>query len=420
MAESDAGRSATGTVSTEEAERLSERFRPSWEDDPPTVPREAPPPAAPAPAPAPSPGTTAKLPAAALGGTLPLADPRRPTLLGISPEVMAAAQRPRGATAEDLDWEVPNHPAPGAAVGTITDKLPAVGVSPATPAPAPPATGSATLKLPAVAAAAAATATPPGAAELAPAAPAPASPAEAKAEEPELSIDVEEVPPDSKPSGLGEKYVPKEEGAPPVVLNDDVQAAERRAQAALEAQHRARRAPTIARLKVVEMPEPLVSADPFVAPKKKNGRFTALAIGVVVLVAGTTLVLGGRKSSPGQAEPAASPLATVAPDTAAPPPPPLPSAEAAPAAPNPPPEGPTVTVAPAEPAPPASAEKAPEPAPKHAASSKAPAAAAKPPATPKPVAAAKPAVAAAKPAAKPGGANSKPAGKAVIVRDSPF
>ncbi|HWP10139.1 MAG TPA: hypothetical protein VNN72_30560, partial [Polyangiaceae bacterium] len=384
MAESDAGRSATGTVSTEEAERLSERFRPSWEDDPPTVPRDVPPPAAPAPTPAttapaptpatpapapataapaparapapgpaaapapirapapgpaptpapaaaaparaPTPATTAKLPAtAALGGTLPLADPRRPTLLGISPEAMAAAQGPRGTSADDLDWEVPTHAAPEAAVvGTITDKLPAV----APPGPTPdPAVGTGTLRLPAIAApASAAPETSPSPVPTPNPAPAPA-PAQAKVDDAELNIDVEEVAPDSKPSGIGEKYVPKEEGAPPVVLNDDVQAAERSARAALEAQHRARRAPTIARLKVVELPETLVSAEPFVAPKKGNGRFVALAIGVVVLVAGTALVLGGRsKSSGDKVEPAPNAVATVAPDTAAPPPPPLPSA----------------------------------------------------------------------------------------------
>lgn len=352
---------------------------------------------------------------------MPLADPRRPTLLGLSPEAMAVVQGPRGAAAEDLDWEVPARPTPGAAVGTVTDKLPAVAAAPAAPAPAHPAIGSATLKLPAVATAAAAAMAPPTT-EAAPAAPAPASPPEAKAEEPDLRIDVEEVAPDSKPSGIGEKYVPKDEGAPPVVLNEDVQAAERGAQAALEAQHRARRAPTIARLKVVEMPDTLVSAEPFVAPKRSNGRFVALAIGVVVLVAGTALVLGSRsKSSTDKVGAAPDPTETVALDTAAPPPPPLPSAEAAAAAaPSPTPEAPLVTPTPAEAAPPATDEKAPEPAPKHAASSKAPAAASKPALAPKPVAAAKAAPTAAKPAAKPGGQSSKAAGKAVIVRDSPF
>jgi len=113
-------------------------------------------------------------------------------------------------------------------------------------------------------AAPAATTTP----EVAPALPQP----ESSAPEPEaaLRIDVEELPPESKPSGIGEKYIPKEEGAPPVVLNDDVRAAELGAQAQLEAQHRARRAPTIARLKAIELPSTLVDAEPPLARRKSG------------------------------------------------------------------------------------------------------------------------------------------------------
>ena len=309
---------------------------------------------------------------------------------------------------------------PDTAVGTRTDKLPAVtAVAPGATAtdpqtgalPAAPAIGTGTLKLPAVAVSAGATA------DGAPA----AAPPEARAAEPDLSFEVEEVAPDSKPSGVGEKYVPKDEGAPPVVLNEDVQAAERRAQAALEAQHRARRAPTIARLKVVELPETLASPEPFVPPKKGNGRFIALAVGVVVLVAGAALSLGGRgKSGSDKVEPEHSAVATVAPDTAAPPPPPLPSAAAAPTQPSQAPEAPASTAAPAEPPtpPPAAEEKPHEPPPKHA--SKAAGAAQKPAPAPKAPPAQKTAPAALKPASKPAGAAPKPGGKAVIVRDSPF
>jgi hypothetical protein len=408
MAESDAGRSATGTVSTEEAERLSERFRPSWEDDPPTVPREAPAPVAPVPGPAPAAAPTpdAKIPAAASPGvTQPLAAPRRPTLLGMSPEVISSLTAARGTPPEDLDWEVPTRPVPDATDGTRTDKLPAV----AAPAPgsASPALGAETLKLPAVAAAASA-------------APAPAPPTiDTGAAEPELNIDVdvEEVGPDSKPSGIGEKYVPKEEGAPPVVLDQAVQAAELGAQAVLEAQHRARRAPTIARLKVVELPEPPVAENPFVSPKQGNGRFIALAVGVLVLVAVTGLVLSARrKSSADNVMPEHSAVATVAPDTAAPPPP---SAAAAPPTQA---AAPAVVVAPVEasssPPPPEKPAEAPA---KHAAgATKPPVGGAKPAPAVKAAPGPKPGSAATRPAGKAAGAGAKPAGKAVIVRDSPF
>src|SRR3954470_8507940 len=118
MAESDADRRSAESMTEEEADRLSERFRPSWEEDVPTVPRDQPGPeppstpqaAAPASSPAvvsspivnitkapvitvtdakavaPAPAAPASTPTSSATQT-PLAVPaaRRPTLLGTAP-----------------------------------------------------------------------------------------------------------------------------------------------------------------------------------------------------------------------------------------------------------------------------------------------------------------------------------------------
>ncbi|HEV8549071.1 MAG TPA: hypothetical protein VGQ57_08585, partial [Polyangiaceae bacterium] len=267
MAESDAGPRATGAVSTEEAERLSERFRPSWEDDPPTIPRE---PMVPAAAAKPVPAPIIAVPF-------------------VAPK----------AAADDLDWELPTNPLPEAAPTEPT-------LTPAAGSPyASAADSSQTQKLPAVI-------------------PAAARPPE-PAPELEVQVDVEEVPPSSKPSGIGEKYVPKEEGAPPVVLHEELRKAEVGAQAAIEAQHRARRAPTIARMKVADLipsPPEVEEEVPFAPPRRRGyGGLVALGVTVLGIAALGTVLLGRGKTTEGVPPPATTP-ATVAPDTAAPPPPP--------------------------------------------------------------------------------------------------
>ena len=342
MAESDASPPPTGAVSTEEAERLSERFRPSWR----TTPR-------------PCRGTSPFRSLPALAPT-PAAREAQPTLSGIAPN---AARAPHG-HGDDLDWELPTNPVPD--------------TSPPSPGPRPAAGTTAEADL-------------------------------------AVQIDVVEPPPASKPSGIGEKYIPKDEGAPPVVLNEEVLVAEVGAQAALEAQHRARRAPTIASLKVVELPLPVAEEPPCVPPRRGGSRALAAAGLLVVLLGGAVAVYVARGKRPAdEATRVTEPVVTAAPETAAPPPPPPPSATI---------EEPVV--APEGPAPAVSASETIE----HKGAPKAAPAKPTPPA--KPVAASKPAVA-TKPAAKPVAAGPKPAtrpapvqskptgGKGVIVRDSPF
>src|SRR5262245_45740960 len=110
MAERDAGRPAPDTLSTEEADRLSERFRPSWEPDPPTVPRVGPAPAA-AGKPLPSPQAS-PAPALKPSQTVPIIPggagkaPRPTTLVGIQPTIPVS----RSAAPDDLDWEAPTNP----------------------------------------------------------------------------------------------------------------------------------------------------------------------------------------------------------------------------------------------------------------------------------------------------------------------
>lgn len=382
MAESDAGRRTNGTVSTEEAERLSERFRPSWEDDPAEPPLSAAI-TRPLPVVAVTAETKAKVPPA----PAPAPEPPQPTLVGISPEP------PPHAPGDELDWgEPPNKPSPQAEPGA---PLPVAAETPSSAAQ--------TQRLQVV--------------------PMPVSAAAAAAADPEISvqIDVEELPPASKPSGIGEKYIPKEEGAPPVVLNEDVEAAEIRARQALEAQHHARRAPTILRMKAAEVPLPAAAAPtaaeeevPF-APRRSGGagKLVALSLTVFALAAGAAVfVQTGMKPERG-AEPAApSPVAT-APDTAAPPPPP----PAVAPAPEPTPSQTAGAATAAEPAPAGAPELARGKEARPAAG-KATAASSKPASATKASPVSKTGPAAAKPATKTG--SSKPGAKAAIVRDAPF
>jgi hypothetical protein len=303
-----------------------------------------------------------------------------------------------------------------APLGSQTQKLPATAL-PTAPAPPPVAVSAPPI---AVSAPPIAVSAPPIAVPAPPIA-VPAPPAQVPpAQEAELAIhiEIEELPPESKPSGIGEKYVPKEEGAPPVVLDDEVRAAELRAQAALEAQHHARRAPTILKLKAVELPNTLVSAEPYVPPRK-SGYGRLLGFGAIVaLVAGGVVVFFGRgKPRAGSIETPTATAAKVAPDTAAPPPPPPPveTASVAPTA-APAPEAPSAAAA-------DTAEPTPAPSAKHPAALKHPATgpASKPSPAPRPAPTPKTPPAAARPASKPAGAAPKPTGgKAVIVRDSPF
>jgi hypothetical protein len=242
--------------------------------------------------------------------------------------------------------------------------------------------------------------------------------------EPGITIDVEELPPESKPSGIGEKYVPKEIGAPPVVLDADVQAAEMGARAQLEAAHHARRAPTIVRLKAFDIPAPpaAVSEEEL---RPKRGRVGALVgfgvIGVLLVAAGIAALFrsgGSSETITTTAPPAVSGPTTVVADTSPPPPPPPPEPAAA--------QPPIVATTPAPTA--ASAQPTPKPkAPEEQLTARAKSGSKQAPAEAK-TAPAKTAAAKAAPAPKPATTSAKAApkstakssSKAVIVRDTPF
>jgi hypothetical protein len=442
MAETDADRPAAGAVTTEEADRLSEQFRPSWEEDPPTVKRDpaprpaanvsAPVPRAPvvsvtAPKPAPpKPAPAAQTveqggpkPALPTGGastaqTAPFAlTNKRAPLLGVStPNAPAGGGAPaaRGRGADDLDWEVPASATPSPTQAAVAAPLVATpAASPSGDSAAAPTASATPLRSPAdtqplpVVKQPSPTlnATPPDDAEF------------------DVQVDIEELPPESKPSGIGQKYVPKEEGAPPVVLGDDVRAAEVGARVELEAEHRRRRAPTVLKMKALEVPitAPAESTPDFAMPRRKGGGLIALLAAVTVLGGGAAaafLVRGGSLDKPATVAPAPTtppPPAELAPPPAtdAPVPPPIPPPEqAASAAPSEAPTEPSGT-------PERNAGKAPaalEGSAKQAASPAKPIVrpTAKPP---------KPATASPGPTSKPA---SRPVSgaKAAIVRDSPF
>jgi hypothetical protein len=238
-------------------------------------------------------------------------------------------------------------------------------------------------------------------------------PAVSRAPAPDVDIDVqvdfEDLPPESKPSGIGQKYIPKEEGAPLVVLGEDVQAAEMGARVELEAEHRRRRAPTLLKMKVVDVPvaTPVEDVPDFARPRRKG-------IGLVVFL-GILTVLGGagaaaflvRGTSSERADDATAPLAPAPLPPEAPP-------KLALEAPLPTPE-PVVTVAPAAPSVPSAASG----------SNRGITSTAKPTVTPtgkpvvRPTAIKKPTSAPASPSPKSGTAKP-PSAKGAIVRDSPF
>jgi hypothetical protein len=231
-----------------------------------------------------------------------------------------------------------------------------------------------------------------------------------------------EPPPKSNPSGIGEKYVPKEAGAPPIVLKEEVKRAEEQARAELAAEHRARSAPTVLKFKAIEVPKKETDDEfelyPFGPPKRRLGVWIGLAAGLLALVLIGVLVF---RRTP-RDEPTAPPVEVKAapqPEAVSPPaatPTPAPAPEPKPSEPvvEPSAEPSAVVVAPA---------KQPEPLPEPP----------KPPAAVKPVPlpkAAKPAAAAPKPTSKPASASkpassptkapaSKPAAGG-IVRDAPF
>lgn len=375
MAETDADRRAAGAMTEEEADRLSEQFRPSWEEDPPTVPRDQPvpaPPSAPRSQPVPGPAVT----------TAPVVSVTSAPVVAVTsdkPQTLVAARAvvPLTVTAPRKPTLVGTAPAPAAAPDSSNTDTPAADDEepPTEKRPEPEAT---------------------------------------------VQIEVEELPPESKPSGIGQKYKPKDEGAPAVVLGADVQATESGARLTLEAEHRSRRAPTIVRMNAFDLPSaPAHVPEPEFAVPRKRSFGMVVALGLLVLGGGVAVALAvahGGSTTPAQAPAASATVwATVAPDTAAPAPPPAaPAAEPAPSlsasAPAEPTATSSATVTPVSPSVVATEAHAPEakPAARPAKTSKTAKSASTKTAAPKP----------ASPASK--AAAPRTGGKNTIVRETPF
>ena len=396
MAESD-GKPASSPLSTEEADRLSEKFKPSWEaePEPPTIPKVDPPTpprvdAQPIPAAPPLPMTKVEPLPIAKVEPLPIAKVEPLPIAKVEPQPVA---------------KVEAQPAAKAEAPKTLGKATLLGV--AVPIPSPPQAEA------------------PNKApddldwEL------PTNPVPSPVEE----APIIEPPPKSNPSGIGEKYVPKDASAPPIVLKDEVKRAEEQARAELAAEHRARSAPTVLKFKAIEVPKKETTDDlepsPFGPPKRRLGVWIGLGAGAlsVALIGALVLARGSVREEPTAppeevkvapraaepepvAPPAATPTAPPVPEPKPPEPVVEPSAEpsavvVAPAKDSEPAPEPPKPVATAKPAPP---PKAPKPV----------AAAPKPQSTPKPVS-----QPTSKPASSPPKAPaSKPAGG--IVRDAPF
>jgi hypothetical protein len=429
MAEGNANRPAPETLTTEDVDRLSERFKPSWEVEPqaeptgqalkqtmvggtapaaPLAPVRAP--AAPtgaAPAPAPPTGSplVAKpmtTVAAAKSGLEVARAVRHPTLVGIAPQPVRQVSGAPQAAPDDLDWEVPGvkqgNPAPDLAQTARLAKAPEV---------ASPKMAEASRIQPVQAE----PPRPPVSAIATPAVPARSGPDE------DLPIDVEELPPESKPSGIGQKYVPRDQDAPAIVLDEEVQRTEAQARATMEAQHRARSAPTIAKMPAVRVPVNVSAADfadeDTVTHLRKRGRGVWVVLALLTLGGGVavaaTLLRKPELPPPAAQSPVERP--TAAADSAAPPPPAV-AVEPEPA--------PVVRPV-AEPAEPAGSgsDRAKEPAKRAVAAPpvQPPAETPKRAATPAPRPAAKPRPA---PTTKSGSGSARQPKPAVIVRDNPF
>ena len=404
MAESD-GKPASSPLSSEEADRLSENFRPSWETEPEpkTVPKtELEPPTLPkADAPKPEPAKVEPMRIEPVHAEPPKAEPpkaeppkaeppkaeplkvdtkplMKQTLVGLAvpiPPAPPTAAAPNNAP-DDLDWELPTNPAPSPIEELRADEV-------------KPAEGAAAV----------------------------------------------EPPPKSSPSGVGQTYKPKDADAPAIILTDEVKRAEETARAQLVAEHRARSAPTVLKFKAVDV-QPKVAPDDdddlpdFATPKKKVGVWLGLGAGALsVALIGILVALRGGGSRTAEPPPVETQVAAPAATPEAPPPP---ASEA--------PSPPAAEPAPAEPTPAAAASNAPqvtvgEPAVATARPTVKPAAAepvvapkpAAAPKAPKPVAVAskpaapvqKPAAPATKPASPKPASATKPASGG-IVRDAPF
>jgi hypothetical protein len=233
-----------------------------------------------------------------------------------------------------------------------------------------------------------------------------------------LPVDVEELPPESKPSGIGQTYVPRDQNAPAVMLNEEVKRTEEQTLATIEAQHRARSAPTIARMPAVRVapgasPADFTDEDTVTNRRRsRKGVWAVLAVVSLGAVAAAAITLSKKSAAPQAATPAPVEKPAAAADTAAPPPP------VVTAVPLPPPPQPVASV-PAETATSGAAlEPSKEPAKVAAAAPPAETAVEAPRRAPVPTA--RPAKAKPTTTKPTTGSSPRPSKPAVIVRDNPF
>lgn len=446
MAEGNANRPAPDDLTTEDVDRLSERFKPSWETEAQPAPqatrpvlkqtmlggtapaaplptaRAAPPAAASPPAAAPAPVAARPLTTVTVGTSgveAPKNQVRHATLVGIAPQAIRQVSGAPQTAPDDLDWELPEgeQPEPPSDMAQTARIVRAPEVSPPKAEASriqqvQPEQPKAAPVIAVVAPVVTASAQAPAPAQAPP-------PAAAEADEP-MAIDVEELPPKSQPSGIGEKYVPRDQNAPAVVLNAEVERTEAQARATIEAQHRARSAPTIAKMPAVRVAAQAAitefADEDTVSHRRKSKHGVWVVLALLTLgggAAGAAVLLGQPAPAPVDEKAVEKPLAT----QAAAPPPPLVAAE--PKAPEP--------VAAASPEPVPSVAAVPDP-PKAPPTQPAKVAAAAP-SPERPVEAAKSKAAATARPAKPkpastgkasSGASPRPSRPSVIVRDNPF
>jgi hypothetical protein len=450
MAEGNANRPAPETLTSEDVDRLSERFKPSWEPDPETAPRPEParsglkqtlvggtvpvtPTVPTRPAVTPTPGPTAPAPVApvAPGPSVPTATAvrvaatpvaatkpmatvsvgkstlevpkavRHPTLVGIAPQPVRQVSGPPRAAPDDLDWELPageQHKAPSDLAQTA--RL----VKAPEPALPPKEEASRVQQV-----------------KAEPPAPPPAAATVPTSDDAiSITVDVEELPPESKPSGIGQKYVPPDQNAPAIVLAQEVERLEAETRATIEAQHRARSAPTIARMPAVRVASDSSIADAMdedtVSRRGRGKKGVWLVLALLTLGGGAAAAVALLKkpdAQPANAPPVRENAVAPAADTVAPPPPApeVPPQAQVPAPTEPAP--PVVSVAPLDAEPPKEPAKTTAAAPPVKSPAEPPkrtaAPAARPP-KPKPASTAKSGT----------GSSSRPPRAAVIVRDNPF
>jgi hypothetical protein len=319
---------------------------------------------------------------------------RHPTLVGIAPQAIRQVSGAPRSAPDDLDWELPagdqpEPPSDMAKTARIVKPSEAVSSSRAEASRVQPVTAEPRQVA------------------------APPAVAPAQAHEEPIAIDVEELPPKSQPSGIGEKYVPRDQNAPAVVLNEDVQRLEAQTRATMEAQHRARSAPTIARMPAVRVETHASAADVIdedtVTHRRPRRRGVWVVLALLTLGGGAAaaVALLEKADAPSAAAPAPvdKPIAA---DTVAPPPPREPPPPE-PVATTPPPPEAASAVPPGAPEPAEVATAAPPVQTPTVSPKRAPAPTARP-AKPKPASTTKSST----------GTSPRPSKPSVIVRDNPF